>query len=92
MRTPPIFGADYEENYDFEICVPSNCHDTLTITGSTTKDLAPQYMIENTEKSKAKIEFVPPVPNSTTIINIIFLRKIPKFSMNSFAPVKFSVP
>ncbi|OMJ28372.1 hypothetical protein AYI69_g2156 [Smittium culicis] len=51
LRTPPILGAEYEDDMEYQFTRLSHYHAPDEITESTSKDPAPLSTLENTKKA-----------------------------------------
>ncbi|OMJ18024.1 hypothetical protein AYI69_g7193 [Smittium culicis] len=67
VRTPPIFGDDYEEDM---VCSPltlSRHHDTALLAEIKNQVPTPSSTLEITEECRATVKFDPQTPNLTLL-------------------------
>ncbi|OMJ11727.1 hypothetical protein AYI69_g9723 [Smittium culicis] len=57
VRTPSIFGADYEEDFDLQQQELCHCYAHISIPEFTTENLAPSDLLEITEKRRKSVDF-----------------------------------
>ncbi|OMJ19337.1 hypothetical protein AYI69_g6663 [Smittium culicis] len=65
LRTPPQFGADYEEDVELQSHELGHHHAPNNLTEFLLKDPAPSSTLENTQKCRAKVDFDPERTNPT---------------------------
>ncbi|OMJ12533.1 hypothetical protein AYI70_g5273 [Smittium culicis] len=65
LHFPPIFGTNYEEEYDSQSQEPRHSYDFVLLTEAKTKDPTLSDKLKNTEKCRTNIEFDLEGPNPT---------------------------